>query len=402
MNILVINAGSSSFKYQLINMDTKEALCAGLVERIGQAMGNLVYKRFPDTDNEEKIKVEKPFANHKEGMLAVMEIMTSADKGVIKDASELAATGHRVLIGAEGMKEEIVTPELKKAVADLTPLGPLHIPANLTGIEVMEELFPSLPAVAVFDTGFHSTMPEYNSTYPIKKELTEKHKIRRYGFHGTSHKFVSREAALFMGKKPEDVKLIVCHLGNGCSMSAVKNGECVNTTMGFTPLEGLMMGSRSGDVDPAVVAFLIRKEGFTPDQVDDILNKQSGFLGMCGMSDMRDIHDAIAKGDKAAKLAFDMFCARVRKFIGAYLYELDGADAIVFTGGIGENDEFVREAVTDNASFYGIELNKEENLIRRGCARYISTENSRIPLIIMPTNEELEIALATQRLVGGK
>ncbi len=399
MNILVINAGSSSFKYQLINMDTKEALCSGLVERIGQSMGTLVYKRFPDTDQEEKVKMEKPFADHKEGMLAVMEIMVSADKGVIKDASELAATGHRVLIGEEGMKEEIVTPELKATINALAPLGPLHIPANLMGIEVMEELFPSLPAIAVFDTGFHTTMPEYNYTYPIKKELTEKHKIRRYGYHGTSHKFVSREAALFMGKKPEEVKVIVCHLGNGCSMSAVKYGECVNTTMGFTPLEGLMMGSRSGDVDPAVVAFLIRKEGFTPEQVDDILNKQSGFLGLCGMSDMRDIHDAISKGDKMAKLAFDMFCARVRKFIGAYLYELDGADAIVFTGGIGENDEFVREAVTANASFYGIELDKEENLIRRGEARYISTPNSRIPLIIMPTNEELEIALAVQRLI---
>lgn len=398
MKILVINAGSSSFKYQLIDMDTKEPLCSGLVERIGEPMGTLVYKRFPDTDKEEKIKQEKPFNTHREGMLEVMAILTSADKGVIKDPSEIYAAGHRVLLGGS-LKEEIVTPEVKQVIRDYIPLGPLHNPANLAGIEVLEELFPSLPSVAVFDTGFHSTMEEHVYTYPIPEEISKKYRIRRYGFHGTSHKYVAREAALFLDKKPEECSLIVCHLGNGCSMSAVKNGKCVDTTMGLTPLEGLMMGTRSGDIDPAILPFLMTNENLSAQDMDTLLNKKSGLKGVCGMNDMRDLHAARDNNDPKAELAFNMFVHRIRKYLGAYLLELNGADAIVFTGGIGENDEFVRQAVTADLSFFGIELNQEENLIRRSGARVISTPSSRIPVVILPTNEELEIALTTQKLL---
>ncbi len=399
MNILVINAGSSSFKYQLIDMNSKKALCAGLVERIGDEMGTLVYKRFPDTDNEEKIKIEKPFENHREGMLEVMAMLTSEDKGVIKNVSEIFAAGHRVLLGGD-LKEAVVTPEIMQIVREYEPLGPLHIPANLTGIEVLKELFPNLPSVAVFDTGFHATMEEHVYTYPIPKELSEKYKIRRYGFHGTSHKYVSREAAKFLKKDVEDCKLIVCHLGNGCSMSAVRNGTCIDTTMGLTPLEGLMMGTRSGDIDPALALFLMKNENISPDEMDNLLNKKSGLKGVCGMNDMRDLHAAREKGDSQAELAFKMFVQRIRKYVGAYMLELNGIDALVFTGGIGENDEFVRKGVTDNLSFFGIELDQEENLKRCGDPRIISTPQSKIPVVIYPTNEELEIALTTQKLLN--
>ncbi len=398
MKIIVINAGSSSFKYQLIDMETRAPLCSGLVERIGEKVGSLVYKRFPDTDNEEKIKAEKPFATHKDGMLEVMALITSADKGVIKDASEIAVAGHRVVLGGK-LKECLVTEEVKQVIRDYSPLCPLHNPANLAGIEVMEELFPSLPNVAVFDTAFHASIEEHVYTYPLPKDISEKYNIRRYGFHGTSHKFVSREAAKFLGKKVEDCKLIVCHLGNGCSMSAVKNGLCVDTTMGLTPLEGLMMGTRCGDIDPAIVPFLMKNENLSADEVDNLMNKQSGLKGVCGMNDMRDLHQAREEGNKDAELAFKMFVHRIRKYIGSYMFELDGIDALVFTGGIGENDEFVREAVTDNLSFVGIELDKKENLVRRGEPRVISLPSSKIPVVIFPTNEELEIALNAQKII---
>ncbi len=399
MKILVINAGSSSFKYQLIDMESQEPLCAGLVERIGEEMGTLVYKRFPDTDNEEKIKLEKPFATHRDGMLEVLNILTSADKGVIKDASEIHAAGHRVVLGGS-LSDCLVTEEVKSIISEFSSLSPLHNPANLAGIAVLEELFPSLPSVAVFDTGFHSTMEEHVYTYPISKEISEKYKLRRYGFHGTSHKFVSREAAAFLGKKPEECKLIVCHLGNGCSMSAVKNGVCVDTTMGLTPLEGLMMGTRCGDVDPALPLFLMKNEGLSAAEMDNFLNKQSGLKGICGMNDMRDLHQAREEGNEAAELAFQMFVHRIRKYVGAYMLELDGIDGLIFTGGIGENDEFVREGVTANLSFVGIDVDKEENYTRKSGPRVISTPASKIPVVIFPTNEELEIALTTQKILS--
>ncbi len=399
MKILVINAGSSSFKYQLLDMATNAPLCSGLVERIGQSMGTLVFKRFPDTANEEKIKVEKPFASHKDGMLEVMAMLTNPEKGVIADLSEISATGHRVLLGGS-LKEAVVTDEVKATIKEYEPLGPLHIPANLTGIDVVEELLPGVPAVAVFDTGFHSTMEKPVYTYPIPKALSEKYNIRRYGFHGTSHQYVSREATKFLGKSTEDCKLIVCHLGNGCSMSAVKNGKCVNTTMGLTPLEGLMMGTRCGDIDPALVLFLMKNEGLSAEEMDNLLNKKSGLLGVCEMSDMRDLHAAREEGNEDAELAFQMLVQRIRKYVGAYMLELDGIDALVFTGGIGENDEFVRQGVTANLSYVGIELNQEENLKRSGDPRVISTPASKIPVVIFPTNEELEIALTTQRILS--
>ncbi len=399
MKIIVINAGSSSFKYQLIDMETNTPLCSGLVERIGEKVGSLVYKRFPDTDKEEKIKAEHPFPTHREGMLEVMAMITSADKGVIKDASEIAVAGHRVVLGGK-LTECLVTEEVKQVIRDYSPLCPLHNPANLAGIEVMEELFPSLPNVVVFDTAFHASIEEHVYTYPLPKELSEKYNIRRYGFHGTSHKFVSREAAKFIGKEADDCKLIVCHLGNGCSMSAVRNGKCIDTTMGLTPLEGLMMGTRCGDIDPAIVPFLMKNEKLSADEVDTLMNKQSGLKGVCGMNDMRDLHQAREEGNKLAELAFRMFVHKIRKYVGAYMLELDGIDALVFTGGIGENDEFVREAVTDNLSYVGIELDKKENLIRRGEARVISLPSSKIPVVIFPTNEELEIALTAQKIIN--
>lgn len=401
MNVLVLNSGSSSLKYQLLDMDTETALCSGIVERIGLSEGKMAHKIYPDTDNEKKIVIEQPFPNHEAGMAKVVDLLTDAENGVIKEKSEIHAVGHRVVQGGEALTAPVkVDEEVKKLIAANEPLAPLHTPANLDGVIVAEKLFPHAPSVTVFDTDFHGTMPEEAYLYPLPYELYEELGIRRYGFHGTSHRFVTKQAAKFLGKSVDEVNLVTCHLGNGCSMAAVKNGKCVDTTMGMTPLAGLMMGTRCGDIDPAIHMFLAQNKGLSVEEIDTILNKKSGLEGICGMSDMRDLHAARQSGDKKAELAFKMFGYRIKQFLGAYFATLGHVDAVVFAGGIGENDEHLREYVCTGLESFGITLNKEENDTRSGEPRSISAGGS-VEVLIIPTNEELEIAQATIKVLKG-
>ena len=400
MNILVINSGSSSIKYQLIDMTTEKALCSGLVERIGEGMGALTHKINPGTDTEKKFSFEQDFPTHVEGMERVVELITDTEKGVIASTRDIHAVGHRVLLGGEEIKEPVrVNDWVKGVIRDYIPLGPLHNAANLAGIEVAMKLFPHAPSVAVFDTEFHQTMPEKAYLYPLPYELYKELRLRRYGFHGTSHAYVTRKAAEFLGKPASEANLITCHLGNGCSMAAVQNGRCVDTTMGITPLEGLMMGTRCGDIDPALVPFLMEKKGWGPAEMDTVMNKKSGLKGICGMNDMRDVHAAREKGDAKAQLAFDMFVYRIRKYVGAFAVVLGRIDAVVFTAGIGENDDFVRSEVCRDMPLLGLEIDTQANAKRSGEIRAISTSASRIPVLIVPTNEELAIAQATQSVL---
>ncbi len=396
MKILVINCGSSSFKYQLINMDNGQALCSGLVERIGDTVGALTHKKAPGTPDEKKFSREQPFKDHTAGMEAVMALLTDPEKGVIKDLKEISAVGHRVVQGGELYPSSCrVTPDVKKGIADLAPLAPLHNPANLQGIEVAEKLLPHAPSVAVFDTEFHATMPAKAFMYPLPYELYEKQRVRRYGMHGTSHKYVAHKAAEFLDRKNEGFNVITCHLGNGCSITAVKDGKCIDTSMGLTPLAGVMMGTRSGDIDPAIHAFLGRHTGMGLEDIDAMLNRQSGLKGICGVNDMRDIHAAREKGDAKAQLAFEMFCHTIRRFIGSYMVALGRVDALVFTAGIGENDEYVRAEVCAGLEDLGIVLDAAANDKRSGETRSISPAGTKTPILVVPTNEELAIAQAT-------
>ena len=399
MKILVINGGSSSCKYQIIDMATNERICQGLVERIGMPEGNFKHKRFPGTDREETFEFPGSYPNHTAGMQEMVKVLLDPERGgVISSPDEIAAVGHRVLLGGPEYAEALVDEKVKKVIMDYIPLGPLHNPANLAGIEVMEKLFPGKPNVAVFDTGFHSTMPDQAYTYAIPQDLAKKHRIRRYGFHGTSHKFVSREAAAFLGKAPEDINLITCHLGNGSSISAVSHGRCVDTSMGLTPLEGLVMGTRSGSIDPAIVTFLMQAEGYSGPQMSDILNKQSGLKALCGMSDLRDLEAAEESGDKAASLALRMFVYSIRKYIGAYFAVLGHVDAVVFTGGIGENSPKVRGAVCRDMAMFGIAIDEALNAPRSSSPRDLSLPDAKVRALVIPTDEELEIARATMRI----
>ncbi len=402
MKILVMNAGSSSCKYQLFDMADKSVLCSGLVERIGSIVGKLAHKIAPDTYDEEKIVLEKAFPTHVEAMEEIISMLTHKDKGVIKDVKEIDAIGHRVLLGGE----EIVTPvrideRVKEIVRSYTPLGPLHIPANLMGVHVAEKLMPGIPNVGVFDTEFASCMSPSAYIYPLPYEYYEKYRIRRYGFHGTSHKYIARKTAEFLGKPLEELNTITMHLGNGSSMTAVQNGRCIDTSMGLTPLEGLMMGTRSGSIDAAIIPFIMQQVGLTAEEVDELLNKKSGILGICGTNDMRDVHAMRESGDVKAQLAFDMLVRSIKKLLGSYFFLLGRVDSIVFTAGIGENDEHVRAAVCQGLEPLGIILDTEENDIRRSTARAISTDASKIPVLIIPTNEELQIAESTVEVLKG-
>ncbi len=396
MKILVMNAGSSSCKYQLFDMTDKSVLCSGLVERIGSIVGKLAHKIAPDTYEEEKIIREKAFPTHVEAMEEIISMLTDKDKGVIKDVKEIDAIGHRVLLGGE----EIVTPvrideRVKEIVRSYTPLGPLHIPANLMGVHVAEKLMPGIPNVGVFDTEFAACMPPAAYIYPLPYEYYEKYRIRRYGFHGTSHKYIARKTAEYLGKPLSELNTITMHLGNGSSMTAVQNGCCIDTSMGLTPLEGLMMGTRSGSIDAAIIPFIMQQVGLSAEEVDELLNKKSGILGICGTNDMRDVHAMRESGDVKAQLAFDMLVRSIKKLLGSYFFLLGRVDSIVFTAGIGENDEHVRAAVCQGLEPLGIILDNEENDIRRSTARTISTEASKIPVLVIPTNEELQIAEST-------
>lgn len=395
MKVLVINAGSSSLKYQLLDTASGEVMAKGLCERIG-IDGVLTHT---GNKSDEKFKFDIAMPTHKEAIQSVINVLLDPEKGVISSMSEIDAVGHRVVHGGEFFSDSvIITEKVLKAIEDCVPLAPLHNPPNLIGIQACREVMgPDVPMVAVFDTAFHQTMPQSHYMYAIPYEYYEKYKIRRYGFHGTSHRFVSAEVARMLGR--DDLKMVICHLGNGSSMSAVVNGKCVDTSMGLTPLEGLMMGTRCGSIDPAIVPFMMEKKGMTPQEADTVLNKQSGLLGICGTSDMRDVHANIEKGDEKAALAFKMLTRSIKKVLGSYFFLLGNVDSIVFTAGIGENDEFVREAVCEGLEPFGIKVDKKENHTRKPGARVISTPDSRIPVLIIPTNEELEIATTTMRIV---
>ncbi|MCG6498590.1 acetate kinase [Kitasatospora sp. A2-31] len=392
--VLVLNAGSSSVKYQLIDMLDGSRLASGLVERIGEAGGRLVHT--PRTGGRrEAVQV---FADHDAALKAVAEEL--AADGIGLDSPELAAIGHRVVHGGLRFTEPtVVTDEVLREIRRLVPVAPLHNPANITGIEVARALRPDLPQVAVFDTAFHASMPEHAARYAIDRAVADEHRVRRYGFHGTSHQYVSRATARLLGKDPAEVNVIVLHLGNGASASAVSGGRCVDTSMGLTPLEGLVMGTRSGDVDAGVVFHLHRVGGLSVDEIDDLLNRRSGLLGLCGDNDMREIMRRTAEGDADARLAFDAYVHRLRKYIGGYYAVLGRVDAIAFTAGVGENAAPVRAAATAGLEELGIAVDPELNSVRSGEPRIISSAYSRVAVAVVPTDEELEIARQAFALV---
>ncbi len=396
MNILVINCGSSSLKYQLIDSETEKVLAKGLCERIG-IDGRLTYS----PDGGEKEVTEAPMPTHTEAIQLVLNALTNEKTGVIKSLDEVGAVGHRVVHGGEKFaSSSLITDEMLAAVEECNDLAPLHNPANLIGIDACKKCMPGVPMVGVFDTAFHQTMPKEAYMYALPYEYYEKYKVRRYGFHGTSHSFVSKRTAEFLGKDIKDMKIIVCHLGNGSSISAVKNGESVDTSMGLTPLEGVIMGTRSGDIDPAILEFLAKKEDMSISDLNNMLNKKSGVFGLSGgvSSDFRDLGEAAAAGNDKAQLALDAFAYRVAKYVGAYAAAMNGVDAIAFTAGVGENDANTRKAILSRLTFLGLELDEEANK-KRGEDNIISTPDSKVTVCVIPTNEELAIARETLALV---
>lgn len=396
MKVLVINCGSSSLKYQLIDMETENSLAQGLVERIGIEGSVLTQK----VEGKDKYIVKTPMKNHKEAIEIVLKALVDGEHGVIKSMDEITAVGHRVVHGGEKYASSVlITEEVKKSIEECYKLAPLHNPPNMIGIEACEELMPNTPMVAVFDTAFHQTMPKEAFLYALPYELYSENGIRKYGFHGTSHMYVSNKVAEVMGKDIKDLKIVTCHLGNGASLCAVKNGVSIDTTMGFTPLDGIVMGTRSGSIDPAIVLYLINELKYSTEDVNTLLNKKSGVLGISGVSsDFRDIEDAAAKGDERAILALDIYHYRIRTQIGAYAAAMGGVDAIVFTAGVGENGPETREACLEGLEFLGVKVDKEKNNVR-GKVREISTEDSTVKAFVIPTNEELVIARDTKKLV---
>lgn len=398
-NVLIINAGSSSLKFQIIDMDTNKVLCKGIAERIGMDHSDLVFE--PVAKGKEKIKMEVPMQTHGDAMKEVIKAITDPENGVLPDMSSIVAVGHRVLHGGEKFTESaVVNDAVLEGIREYIPLGPLHNPANLKGIETCMEVMPGVPNVAVFDTAFHQTMPDYAFLYAIPYEAYDKYHIRKYGFHGTSHRYLSIAVPKFLGMDPHNLKLITCHLGNGSSIAAIKDGKCLDTSMGLTPLEGLAMGTRSGDIDPAAIPYLMDKFGMNADETINFLNKKSGMLGLSGVSsDFRDLWNAADEGNKMARLALHLFNYRVKKYIGAYAAVLDGVDVICFAGGIGENDERVRQEVCENMDYLGIKLDLAEN-DKRGGERIISTPDSKVKVVVVPTDEEMMIAMDTVQVAG--
>jgi len=396
MNVLVINCGSSSLKFQMIKSDTKEVMATGICERIG-IDGRLTYQK----EGNDKLVTEAAMPTHKQAIQMVLDALTASGTGVISSLSEVGAVGHRVVHGGEKFTESVILDEeVLAAIEECNELAPLHNPANLIGIRACQELMPLAPQVGVFDTAFHQTMPEKAYMYGLPAEYYQKYKVRRYGFHGTSHAFVSDELANFLKLDYNNSKLVICHLGNGASISAVKDGKCVDTSMGLTPLEGLVMGTRSGDIDPAIVEFIANKEGLDIGSVMDILNKKSGVLGISGglSSDFRDLEDAVNDGNELARIAMEVFCYRVAKYVGSYIAAMNGVDAIAFTAGIGENACIVREQVCSYFGYLGITLDNEANSVR-GKDMIISTPDSKVKVCVIPTNEELKICNETVALL---
>ncbi|GIM28373.1 acetate kinase [Clostridium polyendosporum] len=396
MNILVINCGSSSLKYQLINMSNEEPLAVGLVERIG-IEGSILTQKVEGRD---KYIIKQLMTSHKDAIKLVLNVLVDSTNGVIKSMDEIAAIGHRVVHGGEKYSSSVlVTDEVMKDLEDCAKLAPLHNPPNIIGINACKALMPNTPMVVVFDTAFHQTMPEKAFLYAIPYELYKEHNIRKYGFHGTSHKYVSDKVAEVMCKDVKDLKIITCHLSNGSSITAVMNSQSVDTSMGFTPLEGLVMGTRCGDIDPAVIFYLINELGYSAEEVNTLLNKKSGALGVSGVSsDFRDIISAAAEGNTRAKIALDMFYYRVRKYIGSYAAAMGGVDCIVFTAGVGENSVEIRAEICKGLEFFGLEIDDERNNVRGKIAE-LSTEDSKVKAFAIPTNEELMIAKDTISLI---
>lgn len=396
MNILVINCGSSSLKYQLIHSGSEEVLAKGICERIGIDGSQITYQ----PEGGEKEVTASPMPTHTQAIKLVLDALTNEKTGVIKGLEEVGAVGHRVVHGGEAFTAStLITEEAIRAIEECNELAPLHNPANLIGIRACQQLMPSTPMVAVFDTAFHQTMPEKAYLYGLPYEYYEKYKVRRYGFHGTSHSYVSKRTAEFLGRPYESLKTIVCHLGNGSSISAVMNGKSLDTSMGLTPLEGLIMGTRSGDVDPGILQYIMHKENLDINQMLDILNKKSGVYGMSGVSsDFRDVENAAADGNKRAGAALEAFAYRVAKYVGAYAAAMSGVDAITFAGGVGENDKITRKKVCEHLAFLGIGVDDEANGAR-GREIVISTPDSRVAVLVIPTNEELAIARETLALV---
>jgi len=398
--ILVINSGSSSLKFQLIDVDAGECLAKGLCDRIGISNSYLKYTRY----GKESIILERNFEDHKDAFKEAILALTNKDFGVISDMSEIAAVGHRVVHGGEKFHDSvIIDDDVIKAIKECSELAPLHNPANVAGIEACKEIMPDTPMVAVFDTAFHQTMPKHAFLYALPYEMYEKYGVRKYGFHGTSHKYVAERAAAMLNKPLETLRLITCHLGNGASICAIKNGKSVDTSMGFTPLAGLVMGTRSGTIDPAVVFFLMEKGKMSVSEVNEYLNKKSGVLGISGVSsDFRDIQEAADNGNERAQLAIDVFCYRVKKYIGEYSAVTGGIDAVVFTAGIGENNDIVREKVLQGLEYMGILVDWEKNKAANGKEVDISAPGATIRTLVIPTNEELAIAKECMKLLNLK
>jgi acetate kinase len=400
MKILVINTGSSSIKYELFDMVGQGILASGVAEKIGEEKGVLTHNRFLATCEITKKVEEGRILDHHEGLKRIVDLLVDPEHGVIQDKSEISGVGHRVVHGGETFRAPtIIDEKVIEAIKKNVPLAPLHNPPNLVGIEVAKTLFPEASQVAVFDTAFHQTIPMESFLYAIPFELYEKHRIRRYGFHGTSHAYVAEKAAEFMGSPLNELNLITIHLGNGASMTAIKKGRSVDTTMGMTPLAGLVMGTRSGDVDPALPFFLVEHLGISVKEIDDLLNKQSGLKGICGSNDMREVMEKKDAGNAKAKLALDIYTYRIKKYIGAYFAVLESLDAIVFTAGVGENSPFIRECCCQGLHKLGIEIDSEKNNQTQGGIREISPPGSQIKVLVVPTDEELEIAQETRRVL---
>lgn len=396
MKILVINCGSSSLKYQMIDMMTEKVMAKGLVERIGISGSVLTHR----PDGQDKVVIEQPMSDHKEAVKLVLDALINKKHGVISNMSEISAVGHRVVHAGEKYSGSVlITKDVMKALEECSSIAPLHNPPNIIGINACKDLMPDVPMVAVFDTAFHQTMPDYAYMYALPYEFYEKYKVRRYGFHGTSHKYVSKVASETLNRPYNELKIITCHLGNGSSLAAVKNGQSIDTSMGFTPLEGLEMGTRSGDLDPAIINFLVSNTGKSVEDINNILNKESGFLGLSGVSsDTRDVEAAALDGNKKAQLSLNVFYYRVKKYIGAYAAAMGGVDALVFTAGIGENSELTREKVCEGLEFLGIKIDKEKNNTR-GKIADISDGTLGVRVLVIPTDEELMIARDTREIV---
>lgn len=397
MNILVINCGSSSIKYQLINREERKVLAKGLLEKIGEINSSQAHRIGGKV-----VKKQDEVANYEEGLKSILALLLDEERGVIKDASEISVVGHRVVHGGEDFFHSVlIDDEVIKTIKSYISLAPLHNPPNLAGIKAARSLFPDVPQVAVFDTAFHQTLPEKAFLYALPYQYYEKYKIRRYGFHGTSHRYIAERAAKVLKKPLKELKIITCHLGNGCSITAIDKGKSIDTSMGFTPLEGLVMGTRCGDVDAAAVLFLMEKENFTTAQMDNLLNKQSGLLGISGISnDLREVQKWVVKGNQRAKLALEVFAYRIKKYIGAYSAVLGGLDALIFSAGIGENEVNIRDKICQGLEFLGVYLDKKKNRAGSKASRFISTESSPAKILVIPTNEEEMIAEETWRIVN--